>query len=460
VSASLSRKYSDKLSLLSARGLETLKGIEAVHQYQQEANELNVFWEFLMETYKVAREKVLKESFFKGYEAVLLSIIQAVIFWYGGTIVLNASSERFGPEQLLQFCLIAGLCIRGVEDVDKGIPIFMSAAGSAVRVCDKIYQAHAEHDNDDGWKPDDETLGLKGLIEFRDVCFRYPGGTEEQQPVLGPKLNFTIQPGESCAFVGESGCGKSTTVSIIARDYHIGGLPGFNNPIPHDERDRGMVLLDNRDIRTYNRSWLLKQIGQVAQISVIFNTSIEENIAYGKAEQRFDDAEAREARKPEVILALSRAAAWNEFINKETNPNNLGLYYKCGQDGCNLSGGQKQRVSIARMIYKKPSLFIFDEVTSALDADSERKVMGTLIDLAVGHTNFMVAHRLNTIKHANNIVCMRKGGTIIEMGHHPVRDANGKATSKCDDADDPRTAHEKLLDNRNAYHRLFADQTF
>lgn len=279
--------------------------------------------------------------------------------------------------------------------------------------------------------------------------------------MLGPNLNFIIAPGESCAFVGESGCGKSTTVSVIARDYHVGGLPGFTNPIPHDNRDRGLVLLDGRDIRTYNRPWLLKQIGMVAQVSVIFNTSIEENIAYGKATQRFDTPEQRAARKPAVISALTRAAAWNEFINNETNPNNLGLFYICGQDGCNLSGGQKQRVSIARMIYKKPSLFIFDEVTSALDAESERKVMATLISLATGHTSFLVAHRLGTIKHANNIIVLRKGGTIIERGHNPVpAEERRKDYEKQEDEDDPRTAHDKLMDKQGAYWKLFTDQSF
>jgi ABC-type multidrug transport system fused ATPase/permease subunit len=338
----------------------------------------------------------------------------------------------------------------------------MAAAGSAVRVCEKIYQPHVEQNDDEGYVPDDPNEGLQGKIEFRNVCFRYPGSTEENEPVLGPNLNFTIKPGEGCAFVGESGCGKSTTVSIIARDYHVGGLPGFTNPIPHDSRDRGMVLLDGRDIRSYNRSWLLKQVGVVAQVSVIFNTTIEENIAYGKATQRFDTPEQKLARKPAVIEALTRAAAWNEFINDENNPNNLGLDYICGQDGCNLSGGQKQRVSIARMIYKRPSLFIFDEVTSALDAESERKVMDTLIQLSKGHTNFLVAHRLNTIKHANNIIVLRKGGTIIEQGHHsvPVEERVGKSQEKETDDDDPRTAHEKLLENENAYYRLFQDQSF
>lgn len=450
ISASLSRKYSDALSNLSARGLETLKGIEAVHQYQQENNEIQVYWESLLKTYAVAREKVLKESFFKGYEAMLLAGIQAVTLWYGGVLVFEGQLDE---NDLLQFALIAGVCIKGCDDIDKGVPIFMSAVGSAVRVCDMIYNPHADvEDETNGYTPPPNRNGessLKGKIEFRNITFRYPGSTEVMKPVLGPGLNFTIQPGESCAFVGESGCGKSTTVSIIARDYHIGGLEGFKNPIPHDDRDRGLVLLDDVDIRSYSRPWLLKQIGVVAQASVIFNTTVEENVAYGLAERRFDDEEAVRARRGDVIAALTAAAAWNEFVNKDTNPNNLGLDYMCGQDGCNLSGGQKQRVSIARMIYKKPSLFIFDEVTSALDAGSEKKVMDTLKQISTGHTNFLVAHRLNTIKHANNIIVLRKGGTIIEAGHHPT-----------DVKEVKEMAHDQLLANRSAYFELFSKQTF
>jgi ABC-type multidrug transport system fused ATPase/permease subunit len=299
-----------------------------------------------------------------------------------------------------------------------------------------------------------------GKIEFRDVCFRYPGSTEAMKPVLGPKLNFTIMPGESCAFVGESGCGKSTTISLISRDYHVGGLPEFVNPIPHDPRDRGTVFLDDRDIRDYDRSWLLEQIGVVAQASVIFNTTIEENVAYGQANHRFDTPAEKAARREGVIEALRKAAAWDEFVNQEVKAMNLGLDYICGQDGCNLSGGQKQRVSIARMIYKEPSLFIFDEVTSALDAGSERKVMATLISISTGCTCFMVAHRLNTIKHSNNIIVLRKGGTIVEHGHHPnPRNEDG---GKVPENLDPRKAHDKLMDNRNpeGYYRLFSSQAF
>jgi len=460
VSAALSRKYSDKLSLLSARGLETLKGIDCVHQYQQEENELKVYTEFLVKTYKVAREKVLKESWFKGYEAILLAGIQALTLWYGGYRVLDPE-DPMSADILLQFALVCSVCVKGCEDVDKGVPVFMAAAGSAVRVCEKIYAPHAQQDDDDsGFIPEGKEAKLVGKIEFRDVCFRYPASKEDSEPVLGPNLNFVIQPGEACAFVGESGCGKSTTISLINRDYHVKGLPGFSNPYPSDRRDKGYVLLDDRDIRTYNRSWLLKQIGVVSQMSVIFNTSIEENIAYGRAEHRFDTDEQKEARKAGVIDALAKAAAWNEFINNELNPNNLGLHYQCGQDGCNLSGGQKQRISIARMIYKNPSLFIFDEVTSALDAGSERKVMATLVAISTGHTSFLVAHRLNTIKHANNIICLRKGGTIIERGHHPVPIAMRLDKTHTPEDDDPKTAHEKLLANRNAYARLFGDQSF
>jgi ATP-binding cassette subfamily B (MDR/TAP) protein 1 len=459
ISAALSRKYSDRLSQLSARGLETLKGIECVHQYQQEANELTVYGQVLMKTFDVAREKVLKESWFKGFEALLLSSIQAVTFWYGGTLVLEGSLDA---DRLLEFALVASICVKGCEDIDKGVPVFMAAAGSAVRVCEKIYAPYASQETSTKkyWKPapGDAQQGLIGRIEFENVCFRYPGSTQEMQPVLGPNLNFVVEAGESCAFVGESGCGKSTTVSLIARDYHIGGLEEFKNPIPHDPRDTGRVLLDGRDIRDYDRSWLLEQIGVVAQVSIIFNTSVEENVAYGIYEHRFHSEEEKKQRRPQVIAALRAAAAYDEFINNDTNPNNLGLDYICGQDGCNLSGGQKQRVSIARMIYKKPSLFIFDEVTSALDAGSEKKVMSTLMSISTGKTNFLVAHRLNTIKHANNIICFRKGGTIIESEHHanPSSEDNGKAP----EGQDPRTAHDKLMDRRNAYYELFSNQSF
>jgi ABC-type multidrug transport system fused ATPase/permease subunit len=261
------------------------------------------------------------------------------------------------------------------------------------------------------------------------------------------------------------------------------------------KRDAGTIWIDGKDIREVNRRWLAERIGVVAQKPIIWNTTILENVAYGSAAERFieDGTPEKEAQKQRVIKALEQAAAWNQFVNPNPPPRpdgskpepGLGLDFQVGEDGSNLSGGQKQRVSIARMLYKNPSLLIFDEVTSALDAGSEKDVMRTLIEIGKGKTCLMIAHRLNTIKHADHIVVLSKSGNIIEETLTKREgDADGKdilglngstasSTSSPSEAKPHRNtmvnpdakvlqlAHDQLLTHRNGYYkRMWDNQTF
>jgi len=202
----------------------------------------------------------------------------------------------------------------------------------------------------------------------------------------------------------------------------------------------------------------------VAQRPVIWNTTILDNVVYGQPSERhviLDHTPEREAQRLRVIAALKAAAAWDEFVNPDpaarpdgTKPvPGVGLQFQVGEDGSNLSGGQKQRLSIARMIYKNPSIFIFDEVTSALDAGSEKNVMRTLIRLSQSKTCIMIAHRLNTIKHADHIIVLSKSGNIVEEAK--------TVKSKAEDDGKVGTAHDKLVAKERGYYRkLFDNQTF
>ena len=237
--------------------------------------------------------------------------------------------------------------------------------------------------------PRDQMLGR---IEFKNVNFCYP--SDPSKRMILKDLNITIEPGKKVALVGESGCGKSTTVNLIERLY---------------EATSGEVLIDGLDIKRYNLPYLRNLIGYVQQEPVLFNKSIRENVIFGR------DELIRELGDPETLVqnAIEESYA-SEFI-KETKE---GLDYVVGIKGGKLSGGQKQRVAIARAIVCEPKILILDEATSALDNKSEKEVQRALDHISERKvTTVIIAHRLSTIKNADLIYAIRDG-QVIEQGTH------------------------------------------
>ncbi|MEN3293033.1 MAG: ATP-binding cassette, subfamily bacterial MsbA [Burkholderiales bacterium] len=223
----------------------------------------------------------------------------------------------------------------------------------------------------------------EGRIDFVDVSFSYPG---QKQMALN-RINLHVEPGETIAFVGMSGGGKTTLVNMI---------PGFYSATG------GQILLDGEPIEDISPASLRKQIAMVSQSVVLFDDTIAANIAYGDKHP--------DARR---IEAAAQAAHLGEMIA------NLPDAYetRIGDNGSRLSGGQRQRLAIARAIYKDAPLLILDEATSALDTESERAVQAALDQLMVGRTTFVIAHRLSTIERADRIVVL-SGGSIVEVGTH------------------------------------------
>ncbi|KAI3759988.1 hypothetical protein L1987_50376 [Smallanthus sonchifolius] len=226
---------------------------------------------------------------------------------------------------------------------------------------------------------------VKGEIELRHVSFRYPSRPDVE---IFHDLCLTIHSGKTVALVGESGSGKSTIISLLQRFY---------NP------DSGFITLDGYELQKFQLKWLRLQMGLVSQEPVLFNDSIQANIAYGK------DGDATEAE----ILAASELADAHRFISGLLQ----GYNTMVGERGVQLSGGQKQRVAIARAIVKSPKILLLDEATSALDAESERVVQDALDKVMVNRTTIVVAHRLSTIKGAD-VIAVVKNGVIVEKGKH------------------------------------------
>ncbi|MFO3702500.1 ABC transporter ATP-binding protein [Staphylococcus felis] len=236
-----------------------------------------------------------------------------------------------------------------------------------------------------------------GNIQFRDVSFRY---NEEEKDVL-QHINLKVNHGETVAFVGMSGGGKSTLISLIPRFYDV---------------TQGAITIDGHNIKSFETSSLRRQIGMVQQDNILFSDTVKENILLGRPDATFEE-----------VMEAAKMANAHDFIMNLPN----GYDTEVGERGVKLSGGQKQRLSIARIFLNNPPILILDEATSALDLESEAIIQEALETLSHDRTTLIVAHRLSTITHADKIIVV-ENGNIVEEGNH-----------------------ESLMRQKGAYHRLY-----
>jgi ATP-binding cassette subfamily B protein len=239
---------------------------------------------------------------------------------------------------------------------------------------------------------------LRGDIRYENVTFGYEGASKVLQGI-----HLSIRAGETVAFVGPSGAGKTTLCSLLPRFYEI---------------ENGSISIDGYDIRSLKLESLRKSIGIVQQDVFLFAGTIRENIAYGRLGAHDSD-----------IMEAARRARLEEFIASLPN----GLDTVVGERGVKLSGGQKQRLAIARMFLKNPPILILDEATSALDTETEAAIQQSLAELSEGRTTLVIAHRLATIKNADRIVVVTESG-ITEQGRHDELVVSGGIYSRLHEA--------------------------
>lgn len=256
--------------------------------------------------------------------------------------------------------------------------LYQRSMASTQRVLDLL---HTPVRIDDG-RVDISEEDFKGNVEFQNVCFSYETGSEVLK-----NIDIDIRPGETVALVGTTGSGKSTIVKLLLRFYDV---------------SFGKILLDGRDIRELKQDALRSRMGFVSQDTYLFHGTIRDNILYGS----FDKSE-------EELIAAAKMAEAHDFVSGMPN----GYETIVGERGQKLSGGQRQRISIARALIKDPSLFIFDEATSAVDNETEAAIQRSLKKATKDRTTIIVAHRLSTIKHAARIYVL-ENGKIIEKGNH------------------------------------------
>jgi len=369
------RRLFGQVGNFNARIEESIGGIRVVKAFANEAHEKTLFASD-NENYRVTKLKayrIMTASLTLSYLSTRL--IQIVVMIAGTWYVVNGQLSYGG---FVGFLLLVEVFFRPVAKITSVLESYPKGIAGFKRFTQLIDTAPDIVD-----RPNAQVVDhLHGDISYRDVVFGY---TPASKILNG--INLEIKAGETLAFVGPSGAGKTTLCSLLPRFYEL---------------DSGSITIDGIDIRDMTQASLRNNIGIVQQDVFLFGGSIRENIAYGKlnaTEAEIREA-ARQARLDEVIDALP-----------------LGMDTVIGERGVKLSGGQKQRLSIARIFLKNPPILILDEATSALDTATEQAIQQSLADLSQGRTTLVIAHRLATIQNADRIVVVDKEG-IIEQGTH------------------------------------------
>ncbi|KAM8924525.1 bile salt export pump-like [Pelodytes ibericus] len=358
---------------------EVLSSIRTVAAFGGEKRETARYDHNLNEAQSWGIRKGTIIGVFQGYLWCIIFLCYALAFWYGSKLVIE--TKELSPGSLLQVFLGVLVAAMNLGQASPCLEAFASGRAAATIIYETIEKRPViDCMSDEGHKLD----RVNGDIEFHNVNFHYPSRPDVK---ILSNLNIVINPGQTTAFVGPSGSGKSSAVQLIQRFFD----PSY-----------GKVTLDGHDIRTLNIQWLRSLIGVVEQEPVLFATTIAENIRYGRDQVTMDD----------IIEAAKEANAYNFIMDLPQN-----FDTQVGEGGGQMSGGQKQRIAIARALVRNPRILLLDMATSALDNNSEAIVQEALDKVRVGRTTISVAHRLSTVRNADIIVGF-DGGRAVEKGTH------------------------------------------
>ena len=315
-----------------------------------------------------------------------------VCILYARSLLSKENNNNIKPGDIMTVCLSTIMAISSFGMMAPNISIIQEACIASSDYFTLVDRKINIIESESNYMPSRDTI--KGRIEFKNIDFIYPSDENRRKILDG--LNLVFEPGQKIALVGESGCGKSTTVNLIERLY---------------EPTEGEVLLDGVNIKKYDLNYLRSLIGYVQQEPVLFNSSIKDNIIFGR--QELIENEFGNDIDNLIKDACNDTYA-KEFIDKIPEKYD----YIVGVKGSKLSGGQKQRIAIARAILCKPKILILDEATSALDNKSEKKVQKALDNISQKNvTTIIIAHRLSTVQNADVIYAI-KNGKVVEKGTH------------------------------------------
>ncbi|ATH93711.1 ABC transporter ATP-binding protein [Bacillus glycinifermentans] len=377
------REMYGEIADVNARVEDSVSGVRVVQSFTNERYEISRFRK---------NNQQFRKAKLKGYKTMAMTtagtflmtrfmILSVLVF---GAWLSFSGGMTYG--EFVGFVLYVNVLFKPIDKISAILELYPKGMAGFKRFTELIDTKPLIVDRKDAI----DVPALEGNIVFRNVTFGY----EEHKPVLNG-IDLTINAGETVAFVGPSGAGKTTISSLIPRFYDVAG---------------GSITIDGIDIRKMTKRSLRSQIGIVQQDVFLFTGTLRENIAYGKLDATDED-----------IRRAAKMAHLEELI--ESLPD--GYETEVGERGLKLSGGQKQRIAIARMFLKNPPILILDEATSALDTETERIIQNALTELSKDRTTLIIAHRLATIKNADRIVVVTENGIAEEGSHDELVEKGG-----------------------------------
>lgn len=378
------RRVQESFSDLTRKTQENVSGIRVIKAFVQEKNEIDNFARLNQENFDINMALARVQAIFYPSIGLISSLSFLITFIYGGNLVINGTITL---GDFVAFNGYLGIIIRPIISIGMIINFTQRAKASADRI-HMLFQQQPEI-VDVGMPDSDQEKqqwqkGIEGKIEFRNLTFSY----DKNEPPVLKNINLTIEPGKTLGIIGKVGSGKSTIANLILRLY---------NPM-----EEGQLLIDGVDITKVPLKLLRESIGYVPQDNFLFSSSIKSNIGFTPEEPDMDEIR-RAAQISQIDDTIMELPHQYETM--------------LGERGVNLSGGQKQRVSIARALVKDPSILILDDCLSAVDTNTERKILDQLKPFMEKRTCIIIAHRISTLQDADEIIVLDEG-RIIERGNH------------------------------------------
>ena len=367
--------FQQYLSKVSSYTQEVFSGIRVIKAYSLEKQNQENILKLATESKEKSMSLARVQSLFGPLMATLIGVSNLVVIYFGGMMYINGSIKDIGT--IAEFILYVNMLTWPVASIGWVSSLIQEAEASQKRI-NEFLKIEPEIKNNTS-----EKSIIKGEIEFKNVSFTY----EDTNITALKNISFEVKKGQTLAILGKTGSGKSSILSLLTRMYDV---------------KEGTILMDGKKIEQVNLFDLRDSIGIVPQDSFLFSDSIKNNIKFGK----------ENATDEEVIDVAKKAVVHDNIIQFKHQYETI-----LGERGITLSGGQKQRVSIARAIIKNPKILLFDDCLSAVDTETEEKILNNLLDISKDKTTIIVSHRVSSAKNADKIIIL-EDGKIIQQGSH------------------------------------------